>query len=254
MNHVAAALARHEAGRIVLQFSGGKDSLAVLHLLRPYWRRILVLWTNPGAPLPETVEQMRVVRALVPHFVEVVADQPAQVAANGYPLDVVPVMSTAAAQSLIAGDHADRIRFQPVTACCAENLWAPMQRFVQESGATLVIRGQKASDARRGRLRSGDVVAGVEYLYPIEDWTDAQVLSYLANCGIALPVYYQRGLSGSPDCWNCTAHGTHAAELMRYLPRYHPEKWQQIRPVLAAARAAIRADSAWMDAALNQDA
>jgi len=36
----------------VLQFSGGKDSLACLYLLKPRWHEIMVLWLSTPAVLP----------------------------------------------------------------------------------------------------------------------------------------------------------------------------------------------------------
>lgn len=44
MKHI---IDRHE--RVVLFFSGGKDSLTCLLLLRPYWDRLTVCWINTGA-------------------------------------------------------------------------------------------------------------------------------------------------------------------------------------------------------------
>jgi PP-loop superfamily ATP-utilizing enzyme len=44
--------------KAILFFSGGKDSLACLHLLREYWDRVLVVWANPGEALPELRAQM----------------------------------------------------------------------------------------------------------------------------------------------------------------------------------------------------
>jgi 3'-phosphoadenosine 5'-phosphosulfate sulfotransferase (PAPS reductase)/FAD synthetase len=75
----------------VLQFSGGKDSLACLFLLREQWDEMTVLWVNAGAAFPETVGLMEKIRALVPHFLEVRTNQPAQVAELGYPVDVLPL-------------------------------------------------------------------------------------------------------------------------------------------------------------------
>jgi 3'-phosphoadenosine 5'-phosphosulfate sulfotransferase (PAPS reductase)/FAD synthetase len=56
---------RHKPGKAVLQFSGGKDSLACLLLLRPWWDRLTVMWVNTGAAFPETLELMEAVRSRV---------------------------------------------------------------------------------------------------------------------------------------------------------------------------------------------
>jgi phosphoadenosine phosphosulfate reductase len=61
---MADVIARHE--RIVLQFSGGKDSLASLQMVRDHWAKITVAWVNSGDVFPETIELMDTVRARVP--------------------------------------------------------------------------------------------------------------------------------------------------------------------------------------------
>ena len=48
---------RHE--RIALQVSGGRDSIACLYLMRPYWDRVTVYWLDTGAAYPETVSLMQ---------------------------------------------------------------------------------------------------------------------------------------------------------------------------------------------------
>ena len=64
---------RHD--RVALQISGGKDSLAVLHAMQPWWDRLCVFWTNPGNPFPETVALMEKIKAEVPFFGEVAGRQ-----------------------------------------------------------------------------------------------------------------------------------------------------------------------------------
>jgi phosphoadenosine phosphosulfate reductase len=44
--------------RTALQFSGGKDSLACLHLYREQWPDLLVMWLNTGAVYPEMMDYM----------------------------------------------------------------------------------------------------------------------------------------------------------------------------------------------------
>ena len=48
---------RHK--KAVLSFSGGKDSLACLHLCRPYRDKLTVAWVNTGAAFPHIVEFVR---------------------------------------------------------------------------------------------------------------------------------------------------------------------------------------------------
>jgi len=78
----------------VLQFSGGRDSLACLYLLKEQWNDLTVVWMNAGAPWPQTVEQMEEIKKLVPHFLEITGDVLGQNEAFGIPSDIVPITNS----------------------------------------------------------------------------------------------------------------------------------------------------------------
>lgn len=238
----AETLARHE--RAVLQFSGGKDSLACLALMRPYWDAITVLWINSGDAFPETVAQMAAIRAMVPHFEAVQANQPAQIERDGYPSDIVSVWDTPLGRSA----YRDRpFKTQSALACCNVNLWQPGMAAVKALGATLVIRGQRHSEARRSGLTSGDVVDGIEYLLPIETWDDAAVHAYLAAQGIALPEHYDY-VDSSLDCQHCTAYLDDNAGKFAYLAARHPSLHAEVRGRVIYLLRAARAEAAHLRA------
>lgn len=233
-------LSRHE--RAVLHFSGGKDSLACLHLLRPWWDRVDVLWGNPGAALPETYRFMTAIRQMVPNFHVAFGEQPDWLAAHGIPVDVLPVRS-GPGRSFV---DVPGMRMQSFVDCCAHNLWAPMDRMTRALGATLVIRGQRDGDALKAPIRSGHVEDGITYCLPIQYWTDDDVMAYLRDVGAELPPTYAAGVKHSVDCWNCTAYG-HQAERFAYLREKHPKDWQALRPLLREVKRVIEADSAYLN-------
>ncbi len=68
-SEIANAMADHH--RVVLQFSGGKDSLACLHLLCPFWDRLTVMWSHRGDPYPEVQALVDEIRPLVHEVVEI---------------------------------------------------------------------------------------------------------------------------------------------------------------------------------------
>lgn len=215
-------LDRHE--RIVLQFSGGKDSIACLMLLRAHLHRITVLWMNTGAAFPETVAQMAAVRAMCPHFVEVSGQQPASIADKGYPVDVLPLRNDKHVQFMT---QQTRLPLQGFMACCFNNLMQPMHAATLALGATLIIRGQKASDHHKSPISSGAVLGDLEFWFPIEDWTDEQVLAYAADSGL-LPAHYEDA-NTSLDCWDCTAYRAENQWKLPYLDKHHPEKAAEVR-------------------------
>ncbi len=230
------AIKRHE--RIVLQFSGGKDSLACLHLARPFWDRLTVVWVNTGDAFPETLAQMSAVRTMVPHFFEAKSDQPAQIARAGWPSDVVSVSATAFGRH-VSGETGPILQGYP--ACCGHNIWAPMQAAIAALGATLIIRGVRANDPRRGREEPGAVIDGVEFCFPLWNWTAEDVFDCLKSKCVALPDHY-RYTKTSLDCQHCTAYLDENAEKMRYISMMHPEVSKEVQKRLKTIRSIVFAD------------
>lgn len=217
---------RHE--RAVLQFSGGKDSLACLYLLRAFWDRITVLWVNTGDAFPETIAQMGAVRAMVPHFLEVKSNQPEQLAESGYPFDVVNTWE------LPEGRMVDTTRTRKVQSplnCCAANLWWPALHACRALNATLIIRGQRAEEERKATIRSGHVADGVEHWFPIEDWTREELRVFLLIEGVPLPEHYAY-VDTSLDCMHCTGYLNENVGKFRYMKEHHRALYARLRPVV----------------------
>lgn len=211
----------------VLQFSGGKDSLACLHLLEPEWDQLTVAWVNTGAAFPETIAQMKEMAHMVPHFVEIQSQQ--SIDQEGYPVDVLPIASTAIGQQF---EGAKGRKFQSRYACCGTALWGPTQRAMREMGATVIVRGQKKADERKSNIPSGTVIEGIRYEFPLEEWSDQDVIEYLASRGVALPANYGPMMT-SLDCWNCTAYLNDNVGKFAYMRQHHPEKYRLLQGVLS---------------------
>lgn len=224
--------------RTVLQFSGGKDSLACLYLYRKQWDEITVAWLNTGAAYPDVVAYMEGWKRRIPNFVEIRSNQPRNVELNGFPSDVVPLRYTPFGRSQVAGSESFRI--QSYFQCCHDNIWIPMHRAMKELGATTIIRGQRVADHRKSSVRDGAVVDGVTYRMPIESWSDADVFGYLKECGAELPPYYSTEKT-SRDCWSCTAYRDESVRRVRNLPA---EQRAEVERRLRLIREAILAESA----------
>lgn len=237
---------RHLAagGKPVLQFSGGKDSLACLELLRPHWDRLTVAWANTGDAFSETVAVMEAVRPKVMEFIEIKTDAPAQIAAKGWPVDVLPVSRTPYGRSL-AGGNAQLM--QAYTVCCWENIWLPMAAKMEEIGATLIIRGQRNSEAMKSPIRSGADVGGIEYWFPIEDWSESDVFAFLRERGVPVPAYYEHTGSGL-DCIHCTAWMQSQGKVIGWMKDAHPAAHAEVRRRLVDIAAAVRDEAAVLEA------
>jgi len=231
---VESVLGRHE--HIALHFSGGKDSLACLLLLRPFLDKITVYWLNAGDGFPETVEIIRRVQQWIPHFVEVPSSVADVVRDHGIPSDLVPYGSTSHAHALNAGTTP---LMQDRVACCYRSIMEPMYWRMKQDGVTLIIRGQKTADEHKGEIRSGQVVDGIEFLHPVESWTQPEVLAFIKEHGFAEQDYYTQGMAHAPECMTCSAwwddgHG-------EYLATKYPEKHKEYKRRIGVIHAAVSA-------------
>lgn len=228
---------RHE--KVALMFSGGKDSIACLHLLKDYLDKTLVVWVNTGANFPEIEVLMEKTRAKVPHFLEIKTNQPESIKAKGYPVDVVPVNYTLLGQSVTSiKDFKLRSYFE----CCSENFWIPCDAKMRELGVTGIIRGQRNSEGHRAPIQSGYVENGIEYCLPIEEWSEEQVLGYLVEQGVELDERLKMSHS-SLDCWNCTAYMADSTQRFKYIKKNHPTKYEAIVQLVKKIDNVITAES-----------
>lgn len=228
---LSAILARHD--KIALQLSGGRDSLACLELLRPHWHLITVYWCNTGSPYPETLEIIEWVKAEVPFFVEIKGRQPQVIQMFGLPSDIVPASRTPLGIA-VSGKSTQLI--QDRYSCCARSMMNPTHERMVADGVTLIIRGQKDDDTYRSPLRSGSIVDGVELLFPIENWTHDDVMSYLTQKAVPIPRFYEH-MDSAPDCMTCSAWWENGA--VKYLKQFHPEAHREVSARLDIINAAV---------------
>jgi 3'-phosphoadenosine 5'-phosphosulfate sulfotransferase (PAPS reductase)/FAD synthetase len=217
-----------EHGRAVLQFSGGKDSTALLHQARPFLGNILVLFGDTGAVFPHVVDfihricrefgaQLEVIRPVegVKEFTE----------KQGLPSDIVPIEAMPEMDPFLT--EKPKTLVQSYLRCCSKMIYEPMQEAIQQSGVTLVFRGSKKSDRRVG-VPSGWIEHGVTYSSPLWEWSDDDVMAYLAENGVSLPAHYET-IPDSLDCWICTAHLVHhGAAKMRFIKENYPDLWPEV--------------------------
>jgi len=199
--------------KTALQFSGGKDSMALLHLVKDFLDHITVYCVRQEAIYPETQATIDWGSSLAPNFIEIVSERPP----NSLPSDVVPVRNT---QMGHAVEHRQGLEILDRYVCCWYTIMEPLEKRMFADGITRVLRGQKTADRYKGPMMSGTVVAGIEYLFPLERWTDEQVFAYLRENELPIPPYYGE-LSGGLDCIGCTAWLEEGR--LKYLKRAHPE-------------------------------
>ena len=227
---------RHK--RAVLFYSGGKDSLACLLLLQPWWHAIDVVWVDTANQFPEVYDHMEKVRGMVPHFTVLKSDTLAYARENGFPVDVVPTRYTAMGQ-FIYGYKPLRLcsRFD----CCAANIWKPMEDYMRLVKPTCVIRGDRSSE----RVMAPEKAEGIEFVFPIADWTTEQVQTYIQKAPFGL--YQERHElpeGSSLDCMTCMAYNVEHDCRMEYLKKHHPALFESAEAFFKDYKNAVKEEMA----------
>lgn len=241
------ALARHGQG--VVSFSGGKDSTAVLHLCRQWADRLTVVFCDMGDMFPHVRPYVEWLADLWDFKLHVVESAPPQ---GVLPSDIVPAWSTPFAHWFLPECSKPQTQIVSGIDCCNLTLWQPLDKAIKEMGVSLVIRGSKGTDEHIS-VSSGTTIDGIEYLNPIEAWTDTQVFWYLQDYGIELPMQYQAGVNHSLDCMRCTAWLSTPAEVQRieFTKRYFPVAYQELQDRMQLVLAETQRRSAELTPALE---
>jgi len=203
--------------KVALQFSGGKDSLALLHLMQPYWNDLTVYYCNSGDTFPEIDQLIDAVKSIVPNFVEVKGRKPLVEQFHGWASDLLTPSSTHF--GAMVGDEGPALTDR--YTCCTLSLMEPMHERMHADEIEVIIRGQRNSDRLKSPVVSGQVHDGFEIYFPLADFTEEQVFAYLKEHGIPVPRFYTEGMTSGGDCLHCTAWLEHGQA--KYLKKFHPQ-------------------------------
>lgn len=217
-------LAPHQ--NIALHFSGGKDSLAVAYLLRPYWDRLTFYHVDAGDLLPEVRQIVDGVATTVPRFVRIHTDAAQWMADVGLPSDLVPTSSSMAGLAIGASTQRIVDRFD----CCAMNLWAPMHQRMLQDGVTLTIRGTKRADLKKLPAADGPTGLGYDLWLPLLEWSHDDVFAYLREVGAPICRVYEHKVNAL-ECATCPAWWSEGRAA--YLKQRHPELYATYQAKLA---------------------
>lgn len=218
--------------KIALSFSGGKDSTACVYLLRDHLDRMTVYHVDTGDYLPETIAVVAEVERMVPHFVRIKTDALAWTEQYGLPSDLVPYGSHPIGRA--CGQATEKLvsRYD----CCFANVMWPLYERVKADGCTLLIRGTKAADVPVLPVGHGAVMDGIELWYPIQAWSDSDVLAYLDEVGAPRSRVYDYGCN-SVDCARCSGWWTEGRGA--YLKQHHPALFVDYKARLTRVQRAL---------------
>lgn len=237
---IASAFARHQ--RIGFQFSGGRDSTAALYLLREHWDRMAIFHLNTNDQFPETRAVVdRVEADLGRPLIRIMSDVHATRRDYGLASDLVPVDNTDVGRLLSGRPVRIISRFE----CCARTLMNPMHERILADGISLLIRGQRTDEFTTVPFRSGQIDRGLEFLYPIEDWTGEQVSEYLKSNGLPIAPFYENGARRAPECMGCTAWWDEGRA--DYLRKFHPQAYEAHVSTMKLIKAEIHRQYAFLE-------
>ncbi len=231
---LAAIFDRHE--RAVLAFSGGKESIALAHMLLPWRERVTLIWVDTGMMAPHMRDFVRGYRDQGWTLEEIPSPNLLEHwQAVGIPAEVFP-------QANVTGQALPRL--QPWAACCRSLRQEPMNAYLREqSGSVAYINGQRRDDLGGATVvgLASQLPASVEVIQPLADWAEPDVFAYIERHGLTLPPQYAQGYADSIECIACPA--PMKAERMRYLVQHYPDVvpfvHQHIAPAVQASQQAM---------------
>lgn len=205
---------------LVIQFSGGRDSMALVGLVKDVTSDFICSFMQTGIDFPQAVDFAK-------HSARV--------------LDVPLLIST---PSYHLGDFFERLaRFKTFptihsTWCNRDLKIRPQQKMLQKAlGKIYKLIGVRRFESirrrtiyeRDGFIRPDNQVGGADNVYPLLNWTDADVSNYLNIKGLPTSsLYKQYGVSG---CYWCPFYQVQIYErILTSEPDLYDEiiKWEGI--------------------------
>ena len=105
--------------------------------------------------------------------------------------------------------------------CCYDNIAAPIMRAARAAGVTQLIVGQRSDEAHRSAPVPGNVVDGIERVYPVEHWSRQAVLDYVRSERGSLPAHFEFDHT-SLDCFDCTAFAAQSQDRIEWMRGAYP--------------------------------
>ncbi|MBI5001281.1 MAG: phosphoadenosine phosphosulfate reductase family protein [Euryarchaeota archaeon] len=189
---------RAESDGLLVSFSGGKDSLAVLLLALDAGLRPPMLFVDTGIEMPETVAYVSEIAAK--YELDLIIESAGEVFWHGVEH---------------FGPPAKDFRW-----CCKTCKLAPIAKVIgarYPEGVTVFVgqrRYESEPRARHGSLWENPWVPGQRAASPIQDWTALHVWLYIFMKGAPYNVWYERGMDRI-GCFPCPAADIADIGLMR---------------------------------------
>ena len=225
--------------QICLFSSGGKDSLTLMHLLRPWQHSVTILHNDMDNGWPGVTQNLCAL-AQDWGFSQPIITHPsltidAYIAEFGYQTEMVPIEAdTVIMPAAPYGDGS--LRVSSFWHCELVRCIMPLFQLALTLSPSAIVTGSRATDgpafaAMGHRTTDAKEMWGFERYNPLLEWNSAEIYAYIDALGIPLPEHYQwKRLNGDkyqfPDCMRCTF----APEHWQLLKEHYPEVYQQYWP------------------------
>lgn len=218
---IQKALSEHDPEKCAVACSFGKDSMAVLHLVRQSYPGILVVFCNTGVEYPQTLAfRTKIVKDWGLNYCEAKPE-------NGDNFWAITKKYG------LPGVRLDgKMR---VPKCCQLLKDGPGMKAYKAHGIELCFTGITAAESRNRWMlqrRCGDYyfakTDGIWKCHPIMSWTETEVLEYHKSEGIPLNPLYERFPGTRVGCMPCTSYKSWPERMARTTPDLY-RRIQKIR-------------------------
>lgn len=209
----------------LLLFSGGKDAMAtLLYLLENSTGGFKLLYVDTEDTFDETKYIIDIIEGKVgsDNFIRLRTNVENNIAKYGYPSDIVPVDNGKNIRMINSDTRPIKIR--SYLECCMINITAPAMHYAKAIGCELLITGQRKSDPKKSIVNNYEIIDGIKYYFPLDDWNDVNVTSYLKANNCLFP-HFERSHS-SLDCKKCTAYWSDTSHVKKLLREKYPEDFE----------------------------
>lgn len=237
---IEAALGK---GKAAIAWSGGKDSTALLHMVRQHDPDILVVWNNTGVEFPETYKF--VMRMKEEWDLTLIVAKPKVtfwwcVDRFGWPLLGKEMSSSSAHRR--AGFHptlSKRKRKAAMVAnissyCCDYLKEKPMRELCRAEGVKVQIIGCLVQESRQRQLvwlQLGDFYQRKKdkmwITWPLAAWSDNEIWDYHRENDLPYCELYNMGHKRN-GCWPCGMDIGFDNNHLSRLRISHPKLWRHI--------------------------
>ena len=218
------------ARRVVVSYSGGKDSLAVLDLTLETLRDFYVIFNDTTLELPDTYKNVHEVERRLGVSIE-------WARATALFTEIVRIYAPPA---------------RDFRYCCKMLKLAPISALLNKiaPGGTISIVGQRKYEstlrAKLPQVAQSRWVANTIVAAPIDDWTSLHVWLYVLDRGLPYNQAYEKGFDRI-GCWVCPANEIAEIELAKI---WYPELYEWWNNLLNELRQELKLPEIWLRAGL----